>query len=157
MAKRKEPLHQTIERERQVLELRLAHLRWEDIAKQVGYASGGAAYNAYKRALVRTLQEPADEIRQQEQERLNRLASVYYRQALQGDAQAASLMLKIMERRSRLIGLDQPIKQQVEMTTFEGGTEIDREVKRLIDLLATSSGEQSSLDTSASKTEPTSA
>ena len=48
---------EVIERERKVLEARLLGLPWETIAKEVGYASAGAAYNAYSRALVRTLRE----------------------------------------------------------------------------------------------------
>jgi len=155
MPRRAVPLHETIEKERQVLELRLASVRWEDIAKTVGYASAGAAYNAYKRALVRTLQEPADEIRNQERERLDRMSNSIYRQALQGDLQAIQLMLRIMDRRAKLIGLDAPVKQQMEVTTFEGGTDIDREVQKLVNLLSKSGGEQSTVDTPTGTTEPT--
>ena len=86
---RKYPLHETIEKERKVLEMRLLYATWNQIAEAAGFASAGAAYNAYKRALTRTLQEPADEIRQQERERLDRLAQVYLPQALRGDIEAA--------------------------------------------------------------------
>ena len=157
MGRHKIPLHETIEKERKVLELRLAHQSWENIAKAVGYASAGAAHNAYTRALKRTLQEPADEIRQQERERLDRLASIHYRNALTGDATATQLLLKIMDRRAKLLGLDAPAKQQVEVTTYEGGGELDREIQRLVDLLATNSSKQGSVDSRASKAEPTTA
>jgi hypothetical protein len=157
MAKRKTPLHETVEKERQVLELRIANARWEDIATIVGYASAGAAYNAYARALKRTLQEPSDEIRQQERERLDRLGNAVYRQAIQGDVRAIQTMLKIMERRAKLLGLDSPIKQQVEVTTYEGGSELDREIQRLVDLLATDSSKPSDVDTQPSTTESTTA
>jgi hypothetical protein len=138
------PLHETVEKERRVLELRLAHQRWSDIAQAVGYASAGAAYNAYQRALKRTLQEPASEIREQERERLDRLASAHYANALRGDVPATQMLLRIMERRARLLGLDAPTKQQVEVTTYEGGTELDREIQRLVSLLQSEGGERTS-------------
>ena len=150
MSGKKPPLHETIERERRCLELRLAHHRWADIANAVGYASAGAAYNAYHRALKRTLQEPADDVREQERERLDRLATVHYQNALSGDIAATTIMLKIMDRRAKYLGLDAAIKTQVEVTTYEGGSELDREIQRLTDLLRTSSSKPSAVDAAAS-------
>ena len=53
---------------------------------------------------------------------------------LQGDIPAVNALLKIMERRAKLLGLDQPFKQQIEVTTYDGDT-IDSEVRRLAELL----------------------
>jgi hypothetical protein len=39
--RRRASLHEVIEKERRVLELRLAHVKWDDIANAVGYASNG--------------------------------------------------------------------------------------------------------------------
>lgn len=141
-------LHEIVEMERRVLELRLAHVKWEDIAKIVGYASKGSAYNAYERALKRTLQEPADEIRQQERERLDRLAQFWFPKALDPNdldgAQTASVMLlKIMDRRAKYLGLDEN-KVKHDVTIYEGGSEIDQRVKELAYLVANSKGTDTS-------------
>lgn len=145
MAGKKPPLHETIEKERRVLELRLAQYRWQDIATNVGYASAGAAYNAYKRALVRTLQEPADEVRTQERERLDRMANALYQRAISGDIPAIHTMIKIMDRRAKYLGLDE-IKIKQDVTITEGGNEFNERVKELAHLVARNRIDASGLD-----------
>jgi hypothetical protein len=54
------------------------------------------------------LQEDAETIRTLEMERLDRLYQVAYRQATGGSMQAVDRCLRIMERRSKLLGLDLP-------------------------------------------------
>lgn len=144
------PLHKTIERERRVLELRLAHVKWEDIAEAVGYKSKGGAYDAYKRALTRTLQEPADEIRSQERERLDRLAQFWLPKAFDTNdidlaKDAAVMLLKIMDRRAKYLGLDET-KVKHDVTIYEGGSEIDQRVKELAHLVAQNRTDTSRLD-----------
>lgn len=142
---RKYPLHETIEKERKVLEMRLLHATWNQIAEAAGFASAGAAYNAYKRALTRTLQEPAEEIRQQERERLDRLAQVYLPQALRGDIEAAKYLLNLMDKRGKLLGLyTTTIKQDITIT--EGGNEFNERVKELAYLVAQNRTDASRLD-----------
>lgn len=140
MSKRKAPDAELIERERKVLDLRLLGLSWDAIAQASGYASRGAAWNAYQRALTRTLQEPADEVRQQELERLNRILTPQMRAALSGDTSAATTVLRIMDMRARLLGLYAPTKMQAEVTQYQGGGDIDAEVARLARLLAVEGG-----------------
>lgn len=125
-----------IEKERKVLELRLMGVTFDVIAQQVGYASPGSAHNAYKRALLRTLREPAQELRELEVARLDKLLSSIWTKALRGEIPAIQTSIKIMERRAKLLGLDVPVKIQAEVTTYDGGSDIDREVQRLADLLA---------------------
>lgn len=145
MTGKKPPLHETIEKERRVLELRLARYRWQDIATNVGYASAGAAFNAYKRALIRTLQEPAEEIRQQERERLDRIDNALYQRAITGDLPAIHALLKVMDRRAKLLGLDEiKIKQDINIT--EGGNDFDERVKELAYLVAQNRTDTSGLD-----------
>ena len=135
---------EVIERERKVLEARLLGLPWETIAKEVGYASAGAAYNAYSRALVRTLREPAEEIRQQELERLDRMMTRFYNDAIRtGNPASASTTLRIMERRAKLLGLDAPTKidSKSEMTIYSGGGDIDAAVEELRKVLAERAGD----------------
>lgn len=139
---------EVVERERRVIELRRAGYTFDDIAKAVGYSFASGAHAAYRRALKRTLQEAGvEELREAEVDRLDRLQRALWTQALTGDVKAISTLLRLMERRARLLGLDAPQKIQAEVTTYEGGGEIEREVQRLAELLANaqSSGGTNSL------------
>lgn len=119
------------ERARRALELRRAGVTYDLIAQQLGYKDASVAYNTVKRALKRALQEPADDVRELELSRLDRMESVLWPQALQGDQGAIDRLLKIADRRAKYLGLDAPIRQEVEVTAYQGGTDIDREVERL--------------------------
>ena len=103
-----------LERQKQALALRLAGAPYARIAEQLGYRGTGGAHAAVKAALRKTLQEPADEIRTIEEERLNALLLSMWRQAQQGNQGAVDRCLKIMERRARLLGLDAPTKTDME-------------------------------------------
>lgn len=139
-----------IDKERRVLELRRAGLTFDVIAQEVGYSNASGAYHAFTRAMKRTLQQAgADELRELELDRLDRLQRFAWPQATQGNLRAIDSILRIMARRARLLGLDAPIKQEV--TTFEGGTEIDREVQRLVALLEAGSGSENDLADEASE------
>ena len=139
------------------MELRGQGWTWQRIADEVGYASASACKTAFDNAIKRTMQPVADEVRTLELERLDRFLSYLWDKIEQGDPVAIDKGLKIMDRRAKYLGLDAPIKQQVEVTTFEGGTELDREVARLAQLLsnATSSRVTGIVDTPASKTDTT--
>lgn len=127
------------EKERRVLELRRAGLTFDVIAQEVGYSNASGAHHAYTRAMKRTLVDAgSDESRDLELDRLDRLQRFAWPQASQGNLRAIETILRIMGRRAKILGLDAPIKAEV--TTYEGGTEIDREVQRLVALLAADSG-----------------
>jgi hypothetical protein len=99
--------------------------------------------------MQRALQEPADELREMEATRLDALQQAYWRPALDGDVKAATILLKLMERRSKLLGLDQPIKVESNVTVFEGGSELDAEVQRLAEFLASNANTDSGSITAA--------
>lgn len=154
------PDPELIEKERQVLELRRAGATYDECARAVGYATPQGAYLAYHRAIKRTLnQAGAEEARQTEADRLDRLQRAVWPKALNGEIPAINTVLKLMERRARLLGLDSPMKLQAEVTSYEGGTDIDREVARLAALLAgtESGGSTIAMAASGSESEPTSA
>lgn len=95
----------------QALNLRKAGATYEAIARQLQYSSRSAVYTAIQRELQRTIQEPADELRQLEVERLNDLYRAMIPHALSGDKDSTWYVdrcLKIMERRAALLGLDAP-------------------------------------------------
>ena len=142
----------TLRRETKVMELRAQGWTWQRIADEVGYASASAAKTAFDNAIKRTMQPVADEVRTLELERLDRFLSYLWDKIEQGDPVAIDKGLKIMDRRAKYLGLDAPIKQQVEVTTFEGGSELDREVARLAQLLtdSASSRQSGTMDTPTS-------
>lgn len=131
------PDPEVIERERQVLEFRRGGMTFDLIAERVGFSSGSGAHHAFRRALLRTLQEPAEAVRELEIDRLDRLQAAVWGNALKGDTRSVEAVLRIMARRASLLGLDAP--QKVEATVYDGLT-IDSEVARLERLLGADSG-----------------
>lgn len=146
-----------IDRELKVLELRRAGLTWQRIAEEVGYKDHSGAYMAYKRAMKRTLQQPADELRQQELDRIDRLQLAAWAEAMKGHVGSIAVIIRLMERRARLLGLDTPIRIEQEITTWEGGDTIDKAVRDLAQLLranAENSASKSAVAGNTSAPEP---
>lgn len=127
------PAADVIERERRVLELRRAGVSFDVIATQVGYRDRGAAYKAYKRALARTLQQPAAELRDLEVDRLDRLLTAVWPKALRGDLAAVDRVLRVAERRARLLGLDAPVSA-VSASTPARDVEVEQVAAEIIAL-----------------------
>lgn len=152
MARRRTTKPEVLERETEVVKLRRTGLTWDMIAERIGYASASAAHAAYQRAAKRLVQDDIEAIRKIESERLDILQSAVWLDATLGEIPAIMTVLKIQERRAKLLGLDQPFKQQIEVTNYDGNT-IDREVAKLVELLDSSS--QGALDASTGTTEPT--
>ncbi|MCX6433094.1 MAG: hypothetical protein NTX29_09995 [Actinobacteria bacterium] len=107
------------------VELRLAGLEYEDIAKEVGYSNRGTAWRAVNTALRERVDSSVEEYRQTELARLDALQSVHWDKALFGDIASATLVLKVMGQRSRLLGLELLATQAGEKsfnTVVIGGT-----------------------------------
>jgi hypothetical protein len=128
----------TLDREAEVVRLRRGGLTFDQIATRTGYASPGAAHLAWQRANKRIIRDDVDYIRRVEEDRLDMAQAAIWPQVLRGEVSAVTALLRIMERRSKLLGLDMPIQIKQEIVTYEGGTEIDKEVQRLAELLASS-------------------
>ena len=142
-----------IEREKKVLELRRGGLTFDLIAERVGYANASGAHKAYLSACRRIVVEDVEAIRNAEIDRLDIAQAAIWGDLVNGaDAQdrarAVLALMKIMERRARLLGLDMPTKSQVEVNIHDRNS-IDAEVARLVSLL--DSKPQSSLDTPISE------
>ena len=139
-----------LEREAEVVKLRRGGLTWDLIAKELNYKTASGAHAAYVRASKRIVIEDIEAIRQVESDGLGLAQAAIWRKVLTGDVPAINTFLKIQERRAKLLGLDQPIRQQVEVTTYDGDS-IDTELARLVNLLA-DSGPTRSLDAPTSET-----
>ena len=101
------------DRKLRALELRKAGVPFQAIADQLGYRSSSGAFNAVKAALKATLREPADELRELEVARLDAMLLPLWRRVQSGDEKAVDRVLRIMERRARLLGLDAPRRQEL--------------------------------------------
>ena len=152
----KVPDPELVDREIKVLELRRAGLTWQRISEETGYADASGAYLAYKRAIKRTMQQPADELREQELDRIDRLQLALWPKAMKGDNASVNTIVRLMERRARLLGLDTPIKIQQDVVNWDGNESIDRAVRELAALLTANDAisiSESAMAIEASETE----
>lgn len=120
----------TAARDAEACRLRARGLTYEQIATDLGMASRSSAYDAVQRALTATVKEPAEEVRQIELIRLDELhrsalavleathyvvdkgaVVLWNGEPLIDDGPilaAVDRLLKVQERRARLLGLDSP-------------------------------------------------
>jgi hypothetical protein len=127
----KTPEPAQLDRELAVVELRREGKTWQQIADAVSYATPMGAWKAYQRACQRTLQEPTDEARRIELDRLDALQRTYWEPAVEGNLRAADFVLRVIDRRARILGIDAPQKIQAEVVNYEGVGSIDAEVDRI--------------------------
>lgn len=90
----------------QALKLRKLGFQYEEIAAQCGYNNKGAAWNAVQRLLSKYKTEAVNELRIVETARLDDLLRPFMLRAMKGEKDAAFVVLRIMERRAKLLGLD---------------------------------------------------
>jgi len=117
-------------KEARVVELRLMGRTYEEIAKECGYRSASGAWQACQRARVEIIIEPLEELRHLELMRLDDALLSISDRAFSGDLPAINMMLKIMDRRAKLLGLDKAAKASTngwaEYTTEELDVEIEK-------------------------------
>jgi hypothetical protein len=101
------------ERHLQALELRKAGASYRTIAEQLGYRGVSGAFKAVTSALKATLKEPAEELRTLELERLDAMLLPLWRRVQNGDEKAVDRVLRIAERRAKLLGLDAPTRREL--------------------------------------------
>ena len=93
-------------RRQQALDLRVAGATYRQIGERLG-VSLPIAWKHTQAALQQAPREPVQELRQIELARLDRLHMAHWPQALGGSVDATNQVLRIMDRRARLLGLDQ--------------------------------------------------
>ncbi len=96
------------ERRQQALELRKGGASYRAIAARLGVNEKTAWQDVQKalRALAALEQASAEEYRALELARLDNLQAAHWRMAMQGNIKSTQIVLRIMERRARLLGLD---------------------------------------------------
>jgi len=129
----KAPTPERIDREREIVELRTEGYVWREIAQQVGMSTAGV-YKAYNRAMTRVITPAVNEHRELELDRLDILQRTYWQPAVNGNLRAADFVLRVIDKRAKLLGLDAPIKVQAEVVTYDG-SDLDAEVERFARLI----------------------
>ena len=79
---------------------------YDAIAKEVGYSNRGTAWRVVQKALTQRIADGVDELRQVELDRLDRLLKAHWGKALAGDLPSAHVVLRTIEQRTRLLGLE---------------------------------------------------
>ncbi len=114
----RQPAHQKPDgeerlRAQEAVKLRAAGMPYYAIADRLGYADESGARKAVDRLLSRVDHEQVGELRQLEGRRLDQLQQAHWVAALQGDVDAARIVLGVIDRRAKLFGLNMPVKVQV--------------------------------------------
>lgn len=123
----------------EAVKLRRSGLPFREIAEQLGYADESGARKAVTRLLDRTEAESVDELRALEGARLDALQAAHWDAAVAGDTDAAKLVLGIVDRRCRLLGLNAPTAVSVSATVTD--VEFAEQAAELISAMGGSIGE----------------
>lgn len=125
MPRRKTRTPATLDREREIIDLRVAGLSQPEIGLRYGITRQ-RVQQIVDRGLARALTESADKLRAIELQRLERMTRALWPLALTGRAnadepidrigqdRAVLRLLQIADRRAKLLGLDAPIKVEME-------------------------------------------
>ncbi len=97
---------EALERQVQAVKMRTAGMEFHEIADALGYKTPGGAFKAVKTALMKTIREPAEELRTLEVLRLDDMLKELWPH--RHKPQYTDRILRIMERRAKLLGLDMP-------------------------------------------------
>jgi hypothetical protein len=109
------------DRRRRALELRQDGIGYAAIATRLGYRTPSAAWKAVRAGLRETLREPAEAVRRIELDRLDQITSVLWPAATAEppNFKALDRLLKVMQRRAALLGLD--ALKKLDHTSSGGG------------------------------------
>lgn len=133
------------QKDAQAAELRRT-MKYDQIAAELGYASASGAYKAVQRAIKEAPREAATELVTQDLVLLHEMQAKLVdlieggpsAMVSQGKVfddvpdwstvlQSMGQLLKVMERRSKLVGLDAPTKNQITITD-----EVDQQIQSLV-------------------------
>jgi DNA-binding CsgD family transcriptional regulator len=118
------------ERERTAVQLRVHGLTYDEIGDRLG-VSRRMASRIVNRAMSRILREPVGQLIDLESARLDALWQAAWAKAMAGSARHIECCVRISERRSRLLGLDQPTRVHADLAHVSID-QIDREIERLL-------------------------
>jgi hypothetical protein len=120
--------------ETEIVSLRRAGHTWDAISKLTGHKNPYDAHRIFLRALTRHITPKLEELRLIEMDRVDALTLVLWGKAEEGDIKAIETIIKLMERRAKITGLDAPTKIQAEVINYEGG-QLGEHTRRIIELV----------------------
>lgn len=97
------------EKARKAVQLRTLRYSYDQIAREVGYASKGAAHTAVKNALAQIPREAAIELRDLELNTLDIAQRALSRQIARGHLGSIDRLVRLMDHRAKLLGLYEPM------------------------------------------------
>lgn len=131
----------TAKRRAQAVELRLAGLTFQQIADQLGYSGRDSARididRAYE-AMVIERNHNLDVLKEEQLAILARMRRAVWPAAIQGDTKAVDIVLKIVDRTSKLLGLDPSLHVSLEMHTVDA---LDRQIRELTEQIQLEGGQ----------------
>lgn len=124
-------------RRTQALALRIAGATYREIAKALAVCPQTAYTDVQTEleALDKLKAERAERLRDLEVERCDKLTMALWPRAQQGDAQAVNSLVRVMDRRAKLLGLDVPQKVDVNgqvQVIQDAESTLDSKLARLI-------------------------
>lgn len=117
------------EKRREALKLRKAGATYEAIAAKVGFTNKGSAQRAVTQALKDVPKDDAEVVFALELERLDQLLLALWPQAMKGHVRSAETVIRLMERRAKLHGLDAP--EKISATVTHASADVDAAVAEL--------------------------
>lgn len=127
-------------RKARCVELALAGYSYDEIAEEVGYANRGTAWRAVQDSLASTTVTLASEYRDMEMARLDALQAAHWPEAVSGSVRSADFVLRVIDRRMKLLGLDQLPREEERPRTLIVSAEPDDEEGYVRQLRAISDG-----------------
>ena len=118
-----------LQKEREAITLKAAGATYAEIGRLLNMDRSNVA-KMVKRALLREHSDAVDEYRRVEGERLDRLQRAVWGQAMGGDTDAVKTIIRVMQRRARLFGLDAPVRHTIT-------TEMDAQIEALLEEMRT--------------------
>lgn len=104
---------EVFEKRKRCLELRMAGLSLEEVARREGYSGRQGAAKAIDTALMDIIREPARAVLALELNRLDAATQAIWKKVRSGDIQSIQTLIRVMERRAKYLGLDAPTKSAV--------------------------------------------
>ena len=126
----------------EALRLHSTGLSFQKVADRLGVVKS-TAYERVQRALKDVPVKDVEEYRKVMDAQLDEVLEIALQKALSGDKGAMfaiDRVITILDRKSRLMGLDTPVVQKLEVTRYEGGADLDREFRELAELYSRDKG-----------------
>lgn len=122
-------------RDLECVQMRLKSYDWDTIVEKLGYASRGHAHDRFIAMIKEYPREDVETMRDQEIDRLDVVANELMKEIEAGNnvVRAAEVLIKLMERRARLLGLDKPERKEINVVTEDAVDKAIREAREEMD------------------------